>query len=363
MAIEDLRFTVVELCALLGLIQCVYILVYMALRAGQWSQAALPFAYFLLLGLAFLGDFAFHYIGVLPLYKPLLWSAWLASLPLSVLVIKQISNRTQLPEKRDFLLLIIVPLFICLAFITAQQHKSCAITWVCAPLVQWMIIYGIMGGSLALLTLWLWPESLIRVRDDTDYGRERYWLVLAILAANSAFLLLALGALSSNMVFTKVMLARDLIGLALVYLAGTILFRIYPCAIRLTGHSRDTDSLTGEDYAIARHIEKLLTYDKVYHEPSYGRVDLARELNIAETRLSRIVNLYFGKSLPQLLNSYRIADAKYFLCNTDASIGTIAEEAGFNSLASFNRVFRENTGQSPREYRYNHDDEQSHKPW
>ena len=352
MPIEDLRFSIVEICALLGLIQCVYILVYMALRAGKWDQALMPFAYFLLLGLAFLGDFAFRFIGELPLYTPLLWAVWLASLPFSVLVIGQITNRPQLPEPRDFLVLILLPLFVGMAFVTAKQHSVCRLALSCSQLSQWVIIYGIISGCIAMLSIWLRRERLIRVRDESDYGRERYWLVLAMLIADAGLLVLALAAVSNDFKLSKTTLTRDLIGLGFVYLAGTVIFRIYPRAV---SESREENEkpLSGEDYDLARHIDNLLNKDKVYHESAYGRVDMARELEIAETRLSRIINAYYGKSLPQLLNEYRIADAQYFLSHTNEAIQTIARESGFNSLASFNRVFREVTGQTPSDFRYN----------
>jgi AraC-like DNA-binding protein len=98
-------------------------------------------------------------------------------------------------------------------------------------------------------------------------------------------------------------------------------------------------------------IEDLLRYDKVYQEPTYSRSDLARELEISETLISRVINIYFQKSFPQLLNECRVEDAKRLLRQTKASIRVVQEEVGFNSLASFNRVFKETTGLSPSVYR------------
>ena len=57
------------------------------------------------------------------------------------------------------------------------------------------------------------------------------------------------------------------------------------------------------------------------------------------------------KSFPQLLNEKRVETAKTLLLDTDASIKIVAQEVGFNSLPSFNRVFKEVEGQSPSSYR------------
>jgi len=91
--------------------------------------------------------------------------------------------------------------------------------------------------------------------------------------------------------------------------------------------------------------------EKVYHEPAYSRADLARECEVSEAALSRIINLHFSKTFPQLMNEHRIEDAKRMLKETDASVRTVAGEVGFNSLATFNRVFKELTGSSPGQFR------------
>jgi AraC-like DNA-binding protein len=55
--------------------------------------------------------------------------------------------------------------------------------------------------------------------------------------------------------------------------------------------------------------------------------------------------------VPQLINGYRVQDAAVLIAQTDAPIKDIAEEAGFSSIATFNRVFKDITGKSPSAYR------------
>src|SRR5262249_27503868 len=90
---------------------------------------------------------------------------------------------------------------------------------------------------------------------------------------------------------------------------------------------------------------------KLYHEPTFSRADLARELHVSENTLSRVINVAFGKSFPRLLNEFRVDDAKRMLHSHDIPIQIIATEVGFNSLASFNRAFRELTSITPSQYR------------
>jgi AraC-like DNA-binding protein len=46
-----------------------------------------------------------------------------------------------------------------------------------------------------------------------------------------------------------------------------------------------------------------------------------------------------------------VEEAKTLLVETQADISTISEESGFNSIATFNRVFKDIAGLSPTEYR------------
>ena len=54
---DQLRFTIPEMLSLIGVFQCVYILVYVLFRAGNISRVVLPLLYFLVLGVGFFLDF------------------------------------------------------------------------------------------------------------------------------------------------------------------------------------------------------------------------------------------------------------------------------------------------------------------
>ena len=92
-------------------------------------------------------------------------------------------------------------------------------------------------------------------------------------------------------------------------------------------------------------------YVSVSSQADTERADLARECETSETMISRVINAHFQKSFPQLMNERRIEDAKQLLRETDATIQAIAKDVGFNSLPSFNRVFKELVSQAPSQYR------------
>lgn len=82
---------------------------------------------------------------------------------------------------------------------------------------------------------------------------------------------------------------------------------------------------------------------------------LAEELKLAEHHLRMLINKKLGyKNFSTFLNGYRIEETCKRLADPKearVSVLTIALDAGFASLAPFNRAFRQSTGMTPSDYR------------
>lgn len=348
---DQLRFTIPEILSLLGVAQCVYVLVYMAFRSGHISRATLPILYFLCLATAFFADFAGSSIGDLTRYYFYWhWAAWFLGPPLSVLLVIQIAQIHTVPALRHYWVLALIPAAFLMSVLFTQGAQFCTGLYPCAERRDLLITTGLVAGALSLLAIWS-HRGLIEALYSQKEGKTRYWLILSVAVVNALFLLDMLLRLHEVITPAQAVLIRTFLGLGLVYLVGTALFRIYPQAVKLsTGRSGD-DSLSAEEKKLAARVETLLKLDKVYHEATYSRADLARECGASEAVISRIINIHFNKSFPQLINEHRVEDAKQLLRETDATVKTVASEVGFNSLPSFNRVFKEMSGHSPSEYR------------
>lgn len=343
-------FTFPELLALLGAAQCIYVLVYMLFRSGHLSRGTLPAIFFLVLAVAFILDAAQRYWGgIITPYDHYQWLFWFAGPPLSVLLIVQIARITELPSLENYMILSLIPMAYFGAFTLSLQDGSCDDFFACESTPQWLAVTGLIMGGISLLTIWLKRDLLNGVRAQVG-GRERFWLIMSLIILNTAFLGTMLLYVWDIIARPDAELVRAVLGIAFAYIASTSLLRIYPQAMRVSKPG-DQDSLSDDEIKVALRIEKLIHLDKVYQEPSYGRAELSKELGLSESVLSRIVNVHFSKSVPQLLNDERIKDAKLLLIETEAAVKVIAQEAGFNSIASFNRLFKESTGDSPSEFR------------
>ena len=52
-----------------------------------------------------------------------------------------------------------------------------------------------------------------------------------------------------------------------------------------------------------------------------------------------------------MINERRVQDSLQLLEQTEAQVSVVAEQVGFNSVPTFNRVFKDIVGVTPSEYR------------
>lgn len=347
---SQLIFTLPEILALIGIIQCTYLIVHVGLRPGQIARAGLPLLYFVTLGAAFTGDLVQSRLGLnAQSYFYLQWGLWFLGPPLSVLVVIQLADMSKRPPFGDFWVLLLVPLSFMLA-VLAGKTVGCAGVSSCAEMPDLLNVTGLMAGTISLLVIFS-KKNLLKNLSKQKYGKERYWLILSLIILNACFLLSVLLGLTQSIESTEAIILRSVLGLGFVYLVSTSLLRLFPKAKRVSQSGDSADTLSEDEQALAQKVESLLDFEKVYQEPTYSRADLAKECGTSETTISRVINMHFQKSFPQLMNEHRIEDAKRLLRETDAPVRIIAQNVGFNSLPSFNRVFKDTTGAAPSVFR------------
>jgi len=104
-------------------------------------------------------------------------------------------------------------------------------------------------------------------------------------------------------------------------------------------------------------IQKLLDFmkaEKPFLDPELTIARLADLLGSGPERLSAILNGRLNKNFFDFVNHYRVEEYKKQVLNpsnSKLSLLGIAWDCGFNSKATFNRVFKQLTGNTPGEYR------------
>lgn len=98
-------------------------------------------------------------------------------------------------------------------------------------------------------------------------------------------------------------------------------------------------------------IRKVCDYLKAHYQEELSVSDVTQRFHISVSQFSLLFKKYTGQSFINYLNTLRIQQAKHLLVDGDRKVYEIAELVGFQSLPHFNRVFKQNTGQSPNEYR------------
>jgi AraC-like DNA-binding protein len=107
---------------------------------------------------------------------------------------------------------------------------------------------------------------------------------------------------------------------------------------------------------ITKRILFLFEVEKIYKDEDFSLKLLAEKLSLQPYLVSRIINKKLKKSFPNLLNHYRILEAKRMLTSDRETVNIlhIAFEVGFKSKTSFNRIFKQAEGITPSEYRERH---------
>lgn len=121
----------------------------------------------------------------------------------------------------------------------------------------------------------------------------------------------------------------------------------------LVSKYRKTD-MDAEKIRANKKLNKLSTitdYMKQNYSKELSLERLARIFNYSPTYLSRMFRKYAQMSYKTYLDDLRLRHAYNDLVNTDLSIGMIAEKNGFAGSKALARVFKEQYGVLPSEYR------------
>lgn len=111
-------------------------------------------------------------------------------------------------------------------------------------------------------------------------------------------------------------------------------------SLHLAERSTDSSLLQQLIFYILQNYTQQITLDHAAQALGYSKFYISRE-----------ISSLFGCNFRTLINSYRISMAQNLLFSSDQSVGQIAKDCGFRNQSAFNRIFLNQTGITPSQYR------------
>lgn len=211
--------------------------------------------------------------------------------------------------------------------------------------------------------------DLIRVgvfgrNDDLLEDRRtiRLWLPLLLAAQAAGILIFEIAEVVSSLDGRSpiAQLINSLLIFVLILFSGIAFLRSdVELLVQTSSDTTDDDDTAPLNLSPSETVlhEKLTAAikDGAYRTPGLSIAGLANQLDTPEHRLRALINQRMGyRNFSAFLNRHRIAEAREKLTDkdhVDLPVLTIAMDLGYNSLATFNRAFRSETGTTPSDYR------------
>ena len=110
------------------------------------------------------------------------------------------------------------------------------------------------------------------------------------------------------------------------------------------------------DFAQIRHsdtIYRVMDYIKSHYGSKIALEDIASSVHLSASHLSGLFRKETGQTISAYLNYVRIEKSKQLLQTSEIPIAQIGALCGFEDQSYFTRVFKQQTGLSPKKYRNN----------
>jgi AraC-like DNA-binding protein len=103
-----------------------------------------------------------------------------------------------------------------------------------------------------------------------------------------------------------------------------------------------------------KHINKACSYIAEHSSENLTQTDVASYIGLSPYYFSRLFKEYMQMTFPAYLSRIRVKSAIRLLSDESLSITDVAFMSGFQSTTAFNKIFRDSTGCSPRDFRKLH---------
>lgn len=241
-------------------------------------------------------------------------------------------------------------------FMQSDLYYKFDVIYIVVTTIQ-MLVYLV----LSLYIYYRYRKALVEQYSNT-YNSELRWLRNFLFAYSFLFVYNFIQTITDEFIFNLGWTGRWW------YQFFSVLIVIY---VGVKGYFTDMETLKEVDQTIINNSKKtviakfdkndelekmqqIVTSKKIYLDPNLSLRQLARESRISPSLASDLINRGLGQNFNDYINRYRVESVIQHLQDDSyqhLSILAIALDNGFNSKATFNRVFKKITGKSPSEYR------------
>ncbi|AZQ83152.1 AraC family transcriptional regulator [Colwellia sp. Arc7-635] len=251
-------------------------------------------------------------------------------------------------------------------------------------------VITLMVSLLVIMLLWLgqcvyttlcitrrliaYRKQLKNVFSNND-DKELHWMNWLLFVAISSWLFSLATLLSSNLFDNFLFNIRTESMLSLLLIWGLAHFGLQQkpalseynenATINLTSENDNEDSTelsppmkyqrsaldTEQSNRIANKINDIMRKDKLYLDSSLSLQKLASYVSISPNYISQTLNETLSTNFFDFINQWRIEAAKPKILANQDTVLNIALEVGFNAKSSFYKAFKQETGQTPSEFR------------
>ncbi len=214
-------------------------------------------------------------------------------------------------------------------------------------------------GAIAMMAHLVW-RALAGREEDLVEGRRRFrvWFaaLIALTGGGSMILEQALAAFGADQALSLTITTIFVLPLGIVALLW--LARLHPEALsfrKVESRRPEKPVLDAHEKDMQRRLETIMETERAFAEQGLTIGVLAARVGAPEHQLRALINRSMGyRNFSAFLNHYRLAEARKALADPARArtpVLTIAMDAGFSSLAPFNRAFKNEIGKTPTAYR------------
>ena len=195
---------------------------------------------------------------------------------------------------------------------------------------------------------------------DLVEPRRRLRVALAVIVGAYILGVVVIESAASSLVpaWVEVAHSAGIVASTLLFLAVAVSLGPEGLLSATAEASQSPSAPTPEADPVLQRIVAAMEQEHVYREMGLTIRSLGEHLQIPEHQLRRHINQELGyRNFNDILNHFRLAEVRERLVAEGSKalpILTIAMDAGYRSLTTFNRAFKAEMGVTPREYREKH---------